>query len=205
MNFFRESSKGSKSNVRFLHAVGNAPNVDVYINGAIISENLAFSKLSQYNTLSSGDYDIEIFSTGTSDSPLLTRNITLSPGSSYTIPIVTVDNELYLFRIKDNEITNNNDSAFLRLINLSPNSPLLSLTSSNNNGLFDEAEYLETSRYYPLEEGVYNFKLIILPKESISKNIRNINLQSERFYTIYILGLYNSTPPLGYLFVEDKK
>lgn len=203
MKLFRESPPNLESNVRFIHAVGNAPSVDIYINGSMIVENISFSKVSQYSKLLSGNYEIQIYNTGVYGTPLLSQNISFFSGSNYTISIVTLDNQLFLFRLRDNDIPITNESTFLRFINLSPNSPLLSLDLDNNVDLFNDVEYIETTGYYPMSAGIYNFKLIVVPDETISKNIRNITLEPKKFYTIYILGLYSSTPPLGYLFLED--
>lgn len=205
MKLFRESPPNLESNVRFIHAVGNAPSVDIYINGSMIVEDISFSKVSQYSKLLSGNYEIQIYNTGVYGTPLLSQNISFFSGSNYTISIVTLDNQLFLFRLRDNDIPITNESTFLRFINLSPNSPLLSLDLDTNVGLFNDVEYIETTGYYPMSAGIYNFKLIVVPDETISKNIRNITLEPEKFYTIYILGLYSSTPPLGYLFLEDMK
>lgn len=205
MKLFRESPPNLESNVRFIHAVGNAPSVDIYINGSMIVEDISFSKVSQYSKLLSGNYEIQIYNTGVYGTPLLSQNISFFSGSNYTISIVTLDNQLFLFRLRDNDIPITNESTFLRFINLSPNSPLLSLDLDTNVGLFNDVEYIETTGYYPMSAGIYNFKLIVVPYETISKNIRNITLEPEKFYTIYILGLYSSTPPLGYLFLEDMK
>lgn len=205
MGFSRELLPDDLSNIRFLHAVGNAPNIDIYINGSRVAEDLGFSKISQYSTVSSGVYEVQIYNTGVYDSPLLSQNITFSPGSNYTISIATLENQLYFFKLRDDNIPHSTDATFLRFINLSANSPLLSLAMTNDNELFNDVEYLETTGYYPLSAGVYNFKLNISSYDSIQKNIRNISLKPKNFYTIYIIGLINSDPIIGYLFVEDLK
>lgn len=205
MKFLRESLPEDGSNIRFIHAIGTAPNVDVYINGFMVAENLGFSKVSKYSSLAPGDYEVQIYITGVYDSPLLTQKIILSPGSNYTTSIVTLENELFLLRLRDNNIPHDTDSTFLRFINLSPNSPLLSLSINDSSGLFNDVEYLETTGYYPLSAGIYDFKLSFGSYESPPKNIRNISLEPKTFYTIYIIGLFNLDPTIGYLFIEDMK
>lgn len=208
MDFLRESLLETKSRIRFLHAIGTAPDVDVYLNGSIVAKGLGFSKFSRYLSWPSGYYEVQIYPTGVYDSPLLTQKITLSPGSNYTTSIVTLENQLFLFKLRDDNIPHSNDSTFLRFINLSPNAPLLSLAMSNDKELFNDVEYLETTGYYPLSAGIYDLELlfsIFSINEYMPKNIRNIALSPNNFYTIYIIGLFNSTPPLGYLSVEDMK
>ena len=94
-------------------------------------------------------------------------------------------------------------STFLRFMNLSPNSPLLSLSLPNNTELFNSVEYLETTGYYMISSGIYNLQVTIASDESVKKYINNISFDNGNFYTIYIIGLFNDTPKLGYLLTVD--
>ena len=203
MEQFSKSLPRIETSVRILHAVPNAPNVDVYLNGSLISTNLAFGKISKYATLSPGEYEFQLFPTGTYDKPLLTQTVQLIANSNYTVAIVTLANNLYLFRLKDDNLPITKAQAFLRFINLSSNSPLLSLALPNGVVLFNQAEYLETTGYYQLSSGIYNFEILLGSSQTSTKYIKNITLDGSKFYTIYIIGLFKDKPPLGYLFVDD--
>ena len=80
---------------------------------------------------------------------------------------------------------------------------MLSLALPNGVTLFNQAEYLETTGYYPLSAGIYNFEVLLGSSQVTTKFIKNITLDVSRFYTIYIIGLFNDKPPIGYLFVDD--
>ena len=203
MEQFSKSLPRIEPSVRILHAVPNAPNVDVYLNGSLITSNLAFGKISKYSQLSSGEYEFQLFKAGTYDKPLLSQNIQLIANANYTVSIVTLSNNLYLFRLKDDNVPINKSKSFLRFINLSSIAPLLTLGLPNGIILFNQAEYLETTGYYQLSPGIYNFEILLGASESPTKYIKNITLDGGKFYTIYIMGLFNGKPPLGYLFVDD--
>ena len=203
MEQFSKSLPPIEPSLRILHAVPNAPNVDVYLNGSLITSNLAFGKISKYSQLSSGEYEFQLFKAGTYVKPLLSQNIQLIANANYTVSIVTLSNNLYLFRLKDDNVPINKSKSFLRFINLSSNAPLLSLALPNGVTLFNEAEYLETTGYYQLSPGIYNFKVLLGSSQITTKYIKNITLDGGNFYTIYIIGLFNDKPPIGYLFVYD--
>lgn len=203
MEQFSKSLPRVDTSVRILHAVPNAPNVDVYLNGSLLTSNLSFGKISKYTIFSPGEYEFQLFPTGTYDKPLLSQTIQLIANANYTVSIVTLSNDLYLFRLKDDNIPATKSQAFLRFINLSSNAPLLSLALPNGITLFNQAEYLETTGYYPLSAGIYNFEVLLGSSQVTTKFIKNITLDVSRFYTIYIIGLFNDKPPLGYLFVDD--
>ena len=80
---------------------------------------------------------------------------------------------------------------------------MLSLALPNGITLFNEAEYLETTGYYQLSSGIYNFEVLLGSSQIATKYIKNITLDGYKFYTIYIIGLFKDKPPLGYLFVDD--
>ena len=203
MEQFSKSLPPIEPSLRILHAVPNAPNVDVYLNGSLITSNLAFGKISKYSQLLSGEYEFQLFKAGTYVKPLLSQNIQLIANANYTVSIVTLSNNLYLFRLKDDNVPINKSKSFLRFINLSSNAPLLSLALPNGVTLFNEAEYLETTGYYQLSPGIYNFKVLLGSSQITTKYIKNITLDGGNFYTIYIIGLFNDKPPIGYLFVYD--
>lgn len=203
MDNFINSLPRVNSNIRVLHAVAKAPNIDLYVNGSLIISNLAFGKISNYTVLTPGEYKFQIYRSGTYDKPLLSQNIDLVPNANYTISIVNLSNNLYFFKLKDDNVPLTRTQTFLRFINLSPNAPLLSLGLPNGTVLFNGAEYLETTGYYQLSSGIYNFEVLLGSSEITAKYIKNITLDISKFYTIYIIGLFNDKPPLGYLFVED--
>ena len=104
MEQFSKSLPRIETSVRILHAVPNAPNVDVYLNGSLITSNLAFGKISKYSQLSSGEYEFQLFKASTYDKPLLSQNVQLIANANYTASIVALANNLYLFRLKDDNI-----------------------------------------------------------------------------------------------------
>ena len=203
MEQFSKSLPPIEPSIRILHAVPTAPNVDVYLNGSLITSNLAFGKISKYSQLSSGEYEFQLFKAGTYVKPLLSQNIQLIANANYTVSIVTLANALYLFRLKDDNVPVTKSQAFLRFINLSSNAPLLSLALPNGVTLFNEAEYLETTSYYQLSPGIYNFEVLFASSDVTAKYIKNITLVGGKFYTIYILGVFNGKPVIGYLLTED--
>lgn len=200
---FRENLPNLQSRIRFLHAFPSAPAVDVYLNGSIMTNNLAFSNISCYQNISPGKYEVQIYSAGTYDKPLLTKSIDILSDTSSTVSVVTLNNNIDIFVLNDANINDSLANCFLRFINISPNAPLLSLALDNDITLFGNVEYMETTGYYPLSPAIYNLKVSFSGASAISKYIRNQRLVNGKFYTIYIIGLLNQNPQIGYIIVED--
>ena len=205
MDLVRVPTPDINSSIRILHAVPKAPNVDVYANGNLLVKDLSFSSISNYLDLAPGTYEIPLYIAGFYDTPLITQNLQFAPSANYTISAVTLAGNLYLFKLRDAGISTQPDSAYLRFMNLSQNAPLLSLALPTGTQLFNEVEYLETTGYYTTSPGIYNFKVIISGANVVYKNIKNLTLEGGKLYTIYIIGIFNGDPQLGYLFVEDQR
>lgn len=204
MTYLRVNAPDINSGFRVLHAVPNAPNVDVYANGSLLVSNLSFSSISTYLSLTPGTYELQIYRSGFYDTPLATQNVQLAPSANYTISIVTLGG-LFLFKLRDAPIAVSPDSSYLRFMNLSQTAPLLNLNLPNGTQLFNSVEYLETTGYYTTSPGIYNFVVEFSGGTAVNKNIKDLTLEGGKLYTIYVLGIFNGKPPLGYLFVEDER
>lgn len=204
MTYLRVNAPNVNSGFRVLHAVPNAPNVDVYANGSLLVSNLSFSSISTYLSLTPGTYELQIYRSGFYDTPLATQNVQLAPSANYTISVVTLGG-LFLFKLRDAPIAVSPNSSYLRFMNLSQTAPLLNLNLPNGTQLFNSVEYLETTGYYTTSPGIYNFVVEFSGGTAVSKNLKDLTLEGGKLYTIYVIGVFDGKPPLGYLFVEDKR
>lgn len=205
MEFLKGVTPDINSDIRILHAIPNAPNVDVYANGTLIAKNLSFGSVSNYQTLPPDTYEFQLYRAGFYDTPLATQKVQLSPSANYTISVVTLSGNIFLFKLKDAALATSPNTSYLRFINLSKNAPLLSLELSNGTPLFSNVEYLETTGYYVTSPGIYNFRVAIAGSSTLYKNIRSLSLDDGKFNTVYILGLFNGEPQLGSLILDDIK
>ncbi|MDV4150048.1 DUF4397 domain-containing protein [Clostridium sp. AL.422] len=200
---FRQNLPNLQSKIRFLHAVPGVPTVDVYLNGNQMGKDLAFSDLTCYENIAPGSYEVQLFKTGTYDQPLITSNIDIRPNTSLTVNIVTSGGGFGILTLNDASGKDQLVNSYLRFINLSPNTPLISLSLPNNMTLFENVEYLETTGYYNLSPAIYDFRVGFSAFAGLYKYINDKTLKNGKFYTIYIIGLLNKKPQIGYLIVED--
>ena len=63
--------------------------------------------------------------------------------------------------------------------------------------------YLETTGYYPLSPGIYNFTLSLSGATSISRTLSNVSLIPGEFETLYVVGVLNGEPEVGYILTRD--
>ncbi|MDR5586584.1 MULTISPECIES: DUF4397 domain-containing protein [Clostridium] len=201
MFLFRNSLPDIESNVRFIHAIPESLSVDIYANDKPLYSNISFGEVSNYINIAPGKYDIKLYKAYTYDTPLISKTIEILPLSYSTINITYENKEVAFFKLDDGEFEANPLLSYVRFINLSPNLSGISLSLPDGPLLFDEIPYLETTDYYPVSPGIYNF--VVSDKNNFSKFISNINLEKNMFITIYIVGIFNDTPRIGYILTKD--
>ncbi len=203
MIMFNEFLPRITSTIRLLHAAPGANNIDIYSNGNPIAMNISFSNITQYYNINPGNNEIQIYKAGTYDNPIYTETIDIEPNSTSTLCVVLLESTLQLLKLKDGTPTSSSNESYLRFINLSPDSPLLTLSLPNGDTLFNGVEYLETTGYYLLSPGIYNLKVEATDATVLSKFISEITLTGGFFHTLFIIGLFDGTPRIGSLFEQD--
>ncbi|MBE6062425.1 MAG: DUF4397 domain-containing protein [Clostridium butyricum] len=203
MYMFKDSLPRLDGKIRFLHAIPDAPSVDVYANGKLIYSNLSFGQITNYISIAPGTYNIKLLKTGTTNNDVFSDSINITPNSISTVAVTYENNEIEYFTIDDSHIPESNPMlSFIRFINLSANAPLLSLSIPSGIVFFNQASYLETNGYYPTSPGIYDF-IVSSADGNFNKYISSLNLTPNLFITIYIIGSYISSPSLGYILIKD--
>lgn len=191
------------SYIRILHAVPNAPNVDIYANDMMIAKNLPYEKFTEYLEVPSGPYDIKVFPTGETNNYVLDADLTIPPNTISTIAAIGLLPDIDLYPILDpiQEIVPG--KACVRFAHLSPNAPAVDITLPNGTIIFDNVEYREVTDYECISPGRIAIQARVAGTDQVVLNVPRIRLQPNRFYTIYAVGLVGETPPLQVLIPLD--
>lgn len=126
---------GSQSQVRVVHAISNAPALDVNINKTKVFTNIAFGGVQPtppaYTKVASGGVTIQAFNTGTTTNPIFGANgvtASFSSSSQYTIVLAGMlngagANAPAALQITDNNAAPTSGNVEFRIIHASPSSP----------------------------------------------------------------------------------
>lgn len=190
-------------NIRFFNAAPTS-NIDIYLNDKIISKSLVFSKITKYKIFPAGEYELKIYDSNNSSKLLFSEDVVFLPQSTLTLSAIILESSLSIFTLTDGLTLPNIQNGYLRFINFSPDSPLLTLSLSNENILFNDVQYIESTNYTKLTKGTYDFLLSLTESpEGFKKYISNIKINKGFFYTIYIIGQFDGEPKLGYYLTKD--
>lgn len=76
------------SYIRVLHAVPNAPSVDVYANDNLIAEELPYKGFTEYLQVPSGPYNVKIYPSGERVNPVLDTELMIPSNTINTVAAI---------------------------------------------------------------------------------------------------------------------
>ncbi|WP_458207994.1 DUF4397 domain-containing protein [Haladaptatus sp. NG-SE-30] len=153
------TSSGEVARVRIVHAVPDAPAVDVFVDGERVLEGVEFKGVSDYLELEPGDYTVQVAPAGQGQgSALIEEQVTLEANTDSTIAAAgTVDSpEAFLFD-DDNE-TPSGDQVRLRAVHLSPDAPAVDI-AADGDVLVEGLEFGNASDYVEVPAGSYTLEV----------------------------------------------
>ncbi|WP_324663970.1 DUF4397 domain-containing protein [Haloarcula sediminis] len=136
--------------VRVSHMSPDAPNVDVYVDGTAVLEDVPFGATSDYLEVAAGDHDVEITAAGDQSTSVFDDSITVEADTAYTVAAAGeisdgADEAFAPLILEDDTSAPGGDTARLRLVHLSPDAPAVDVTAAGGDTvLFDGVAYTES-------------------------------------------------------------
>ena len=191
------------SYLRFMHAVPNAPSVDIYSNNNLIVSNLSYRRFTEYSPFLPGTYNIKVFPAGKKINPVIDKNIVIPASEIFTLPIIGMLPQIELYSINDKQMDVVQGKAYVRFVHLSQPTPPVDVYYLNNLKLFENVEYKEVTDYIPLSPSNYTFVLNAVNTANRILYVPNVVLRPDRFYSLYLVGVEKGTPPLQLIIPLD--
>lgn len=184
-----------QSFVRVLHAVPGAPAVDVWIDGGLVIENLSFGEISDYLSMPSGSYDVEVFETGTTTTPIIDApGVVFASGQDYTIAARLDGTDAVPEIYEDNNTLPADGKVHVRFIHLSPDAPAVDVAVTGGPDLFTNVAYADSTEYLEVDPGTYDLEVRQAGTSIVALPLPGISLQSDTVYTVFAVGEAAATP-----------
>ncbi|NEZ45958.1 DUF4397 domain-containing protein [Clostridium niameyense] len=192
-----------QSYIRILHASPNAPNVDVYINNEPKAKNITYKEFTEYMPLNSGTYNLKVFPTGNTTTPVINENLFFPPKGIYTIAIYGLLEDIGLMPILDKRLDYTNPTkVYVKVIHLSPNTPTIDVYF-NDQIAFRNISYENITQYLSIPPNNYTIDLKLAGTNKTILTVPNANLTPNRYYSVYLVGFANRDPGLQLLIPLD--
>ncbi|AZB43242.1 DUF4397 domain-containing protein [Bacillus sp. FJAT-42376] len=186
--------------IRVLHASPDAPAVDVYLNRRLVLSNVSFKQISDYMQIPGGQYRIDILPHGNQTTPVLTENVLLMPGITYTMAASGTVSNLKLLPIVDRPFVSGGETK-VKFVHLSPDAPAVDVAVKNGEILFPDVSYTTSTKYRSVPAGKIDLEVRIAGTDTVALNVPKVQFKSDTAYTIFALGLANGNPPLEAMLV----
>lgn len=193
----------SSSYIRVLHAVPDAPIVDVYADDQLIAKDLAFGKYTDYISVPEGNYEIAVYAAGTKSNPVLDHMLMIRPDTIHTIAAVGTINTIGLLAIPDRTAGNAPGKSLVRFCHLSPNAPAVDITLPDGTIVFRNVSFKQLTHYIAVDPMTYTLQVRPTGTSTVVLTVPNVNLKPGMVYTIYAIGLAGKEPELSALLVVD--
>jgi len=189
--------------VRVIHAVPDAPNVDIYANDKLIVNNLAYGNYTDYLTVPQGIYKISVYPVGTKNSPVVSNMLEINNNSMLTVAAVGTLNDIGLLAISDANEAKRTGNAMIRFLHLSPNAPAVDITLPDGTVIFSNVPYKHITPYIDAMPMSYTLQVRVAGTSDVVLTVPDVDLAADKYYTIYAIGLVGEEPDLEALLIED--
>jgi len=191
------------SYLRVLHSSPKSPAVDVYINDMLKFKNLTYGTFTDYIKVMTGNYNVKLYAAGTKISPVLNKNIFVPPGKIYTVAAIGILPNIDILLVNEPKIIVPSNMVYIKFAHLSPNAGAVDIALPDGTILFKNINYKQLTDYIEVPAGTYTLEVRPTGTKTIALYVPNINLKSERFYTVYAIGLAGDRPGLQALIPLD--
>lgn len=195
--------KNSMGYVRVVHAVPDAPNVDLYANDNLIVNNLSYGDYTEYLEVPAGTYRLSLYPTGTKNSPVLTNMLTVGGNDILTVAAVGELSNIGLLAIMDANTPMSPGKAMIRFLHLSPNAPAVDITLPDGTVIFGNVSFEQITPYLEVPPMNYTLQVRLAGTTTVVLTVPNINLSSDEFYTVYAIGFAGGEPELEAMLLLD--
>lgn len=193
------------SAIRVLHASPNTPSIDVYANGNIIAKNLAYKEFLKYIPIPSGNYNIKIYTSGEIINPIINTIIYIPEHTVSNLASIGEPLDTSLHTIPEPVLAQNLKSPCIRFVNLSPNSPAVDIKLSDGTKIIGNVAYKEITNYLCAPSETYSFIITPTGSNNVLLAVPNLQLHSNNYYTMYLVGLVEKSPYLEILLAPEPR
>ncbi|TWT14581.1 DUF4397 domain-containing protein [Planomicrobium sp. CPCC 101079] len=175
--------------VRVVHASPDAPAVDVYVNGELTLENVAFKANSGYLDVPAGTHDVEVFANGSEYAEgegVLRADLAVEAGKAYTVAAANTVDALE-FVVAEDSMEVSEGKAKVRVGHLSPDAPAVDVGVIDGDALFSGAEFPGITDYAEVDAGTYDLE-IRLPDGTQVLPLEGTELAAGTVYSIFAVN-----------------
>jgi len=206
-------AQAPSARVRVVHASPDAPSVDIYVDGAVALDNIAYRGATDYVELPAGQRIFQVFVAGT-QTKVAELNATLTPGTTLTViaaGFAAKTPGLRLLVLADNiptEMTN----AYVRVVHGAPSAPGVDVyvgapyqTLVKRDAALTGVPFAAASGYLALRPNVgYMARVTPAGTKTIAIESGRLQFPAGSAWTVIAVDTTGGGTPFGFLALQDR-
>jgi len=189
--------------VRFLQASPGAPAVDIYTDGDLAFQNVAYNELTEFLVVGPEDMHIQVFAAGEETNPLIDTQLTIPASENITVAIIGTPPDVSLLPIFLSVEPTTTDDGLIRLAHLSPTAPNVNLSIEGGPTLFSDVGYTQVTDFTSITPDSYNLQLRSASDDEVILTAP-LQVMPRQAYTVYAIGIPGELPPLELGHYQDQ-
>ena len=177
--------------VRVLHGAGDAPAVDIYADGGLIGEGLAYAQISDYLEVPGGTYQIQVVPNGATleEGPVvIDAALTFDAGTMTTVAATGSLADGIIPQVLADDPAPSEATAQVRVAHLSYDAPAVDIAPDGGDALIEALEYPNDTGYLDLPGGAYDLEIRPAGSTDVAFDIPEITISDGVSYSVFAVG-----------------
>lgn len=182
------------------HASPDAGNLDIFASGSVVAYNFPYKSDSGYFIVNPQTFEFKVAPTGTTNY-VLTNIVPIVSDTYYSLFLIDSLKRIKLVSVRDRIIVPGADSAAVRFLQFSPNTPYMTAQLQNATDTLrftgrtfnDQVSDTTRSSFKPFKAGTYTLSLYMMGSGTPFVSFSNISLLAGKDYTVYLSGFFEGT------------
>ncbi len=190
------ASPDADARVRVAHMSPDAPEVDVWVDGSVAFSGVAFGELTDYATLPTGDYLVQVEPAGNMGAGPFVISATLSlSDTDYTVAATDVLSTITPVVLEDDNSAPMAGMSHVRFVHASPDAPAVDITLPDGTVLFGDYEFQEFSSYLPVAAGNYDLEVRLAGTDTVVLSLPGLTFNDGTVYSVFAAGFAGGGTP----------
>ncbi len=181
-----------EAGLRVAHLSPDAPNVDVYVGGDMVLDDVPFRAVSEYLALEPDDYEIMITAAGDDETVVFDETVPVGDGdyTAAALGELADQNQPFQVDIFEDDLSDPGDMARIRVVHASPDAPAVDITvEESGDALVEGAEFGDAA---PVEVPAGSYTLEVRPATDANDGdvvaTFPVDVDAETVYSAFAVG-----------------
>lgn len=176
------------SYLRVAHLSPDAPAVDVWVDGSVVLQDIAFGDFSSYLKLNSGNHRIQVSPANQTTPIVIDAQVNLVSGAYTTVAATGLLASITPVVLTD-DVSRDATKARIRFVHTGSDAPPVDVTLTDGTVLFADVQFREAGGYLAVPGGSYDLQVRLAGTEAVALSFGDVPLAINTTYSVFAVGL----------------